>query len=182
MARMICYHSHPHTCVRKDSKECHLVFKRGRCENTCVVQLDPAYVDHDNAKCDLGYVEPPIVALVTDGLDDRLLVWELRRNGLESLPLLDAEIIIKEKKSWILNTFKESIGVELLEESSQLFEVLLAMDGKELDAVYNYIAGNLVSRNQYVVEHNPLVTALTGSNTNAAMLRNTKQSKSVLII
>jgi len=61
-----------------------------------------------------------------------------------------------------------------------IMDRLQALDVDDLTLLYNMVARGLPSRNGWVVDFNPILTGLLGSNTNLLHLGSTEQSKSAL--
>ena len=173
-------HRHGFTCHKPPNGQyyCRLCAKFGFKETTGIVQLDQD--EHGNVVV-YDEVQPPDVNRNVGPItmpDRRMLVWELARNPIEPLPAWPLFFTSKkDQTAWILATLQESVPNY---EWERLLPKLQGMNSIELARMYQEVSVKLPEQNGYVVDYNPLATAVTGSNTCVRLLGNTVQSHATL--
>ena len=77
--------------------------------------------------------------------DNRVIVWELQRRQIKSLPNITSK---RAAKTWILKKLKESM---FQRDWGELKVYLNSLDGSQLKSLYSIVSDQLVNRNGYVV-------------------------------
>ena len=171
-------HSHSFTCKKGPSGKhgCRMAKPNGLRNTTRPVELDKKSIDQDVPEV-LDNITEPSTNLFSPikEPDNRVIVWELKRNEIEQLPEIPEDN--ENKKEWMLNVLKDNLTNDEWNFSK---EKLSNLKEKELDRLYKKIMSELPKRNGYVVEHNKLGSALLGCNTCAMPLGDIIQSKSCL--
>jgi len=152
-------------------------------------------------------VDPPLTAKSRDyettpvrPLDERIVVWELKRPLLEPLPkvpiseeLLSAVIKdptkdfdgsmeeLEQAKAFCIDQIDQAVRPGNPEEvSASMRQWLFNVKPANVIVVYVELNEFLVDRNGYVTDANKMIANATGSSTNAIMLGNTQQSRASL--
>ena len=146
-----------------------------------------------------NYLHNPVPAL-----DDRLIVWELKRSSLSALPAIPQALLpdnnqgennTEEERQLCLDKAKQfciSQMVEALAEEANtpgygedglddsICDWLQGLLPQSVISVYNKLVEDIKSRNGWVVSTSPILHNATGSSTNAVLLGNSQQSKGSL--
>lgn len=176
-------HKHTFTCkVGPNGKHgCRLGYKAGWSNKTQPKQLDMASITDDSIGT-LTRIQPAYVQHVGPIYqpDHRVIAWELRRTKIQGTNKYLPDNVDKDSLDSMSAMVQKLILASGLPITDTVCTSLQRLDCNTLTTVYNSVRKNLEERNGYVVPFQPLLTAITASNTAAMMLGNSVQSKSAM--
>ncbi len=170
-------HKHSRSCCKKNCVSCRHGRPAATISATCCVQLKPAKKSsiHPNIYDVLQTIQPSKAssqkerdfnAFPIQQLDDRILIWELKRPVIQGPYCACCRFNETEPKR-----FPKFDYLELPCDLKEQYERLSPENHKRIER-------SLCYRNGSVVEYNPILSAILGCNTNYSFLGSDSQSRS----